>query len=336
MQTLNVLYQSSNSYAPVTGVSLTSLLSNNQNINELNIYLLNDNISNENLNKFKSLCDKYNRNLFIIDTQEILDELVSLGLTPFNGSYTTYFKLLAMNKIKFSNSRVLQLDSDTIINDSLKDICDIDLSNYLLAATYDCTMNDYKKLIDIPLTDKFYNCGVLYINQEKWINEKCYEKIVYHLNNVRNKYYTVDQDILNVLFRKEFKYLDLKYNFNSGFYIYGISDSLKMYNLNTPYYDSYSKIKEAYDNPIIYHCMGAMTGRPWENDSIHPQNELFSQYKNISPWKNEPKTTIKRKPIFRIQRWMYLHLPRGLYMKLHIYAQHRYLNSINNKIMNNH
>lgn len=36
---LNILYQSNDNYAPITGVSMTSLFENNKKLDEINIYL---------------------------------------------------------------------------------------------------------------------------------------------------------------------------------------------------------------------------------------------------------------------------------------------------------
>ena len=329
---LNVLYQSNDNYAPITGVSIVSLFDNNKQLDEINIYLLNDNINEINLNKLQQVCNQYNRKLIVIDTHKILEELKELKVSPFKGTYTTYFKLLAIKDLQLPSDRILQLDGDTVINGSLEELCSMDLDNYILAATYDCTMNDYKKFIDIPLNNKYYNGGVLLINQKEWINEKCTERIINHLQNVRNGYYTVDQDILNVLFRDKFKYLNLTYNFNSGFYIYGIENSLKIYNLKDEYYDDIDTIKEAYKNPKIYHCMGAMTGRPWEEDSIHPQNGIYREYMKKSPWKDEPLKKVSRNIIFKIQRKLYQILPMPIYIQIHKTMQHIYLNKMNKEV----
>ena len=332
MKTLNLLYQSNDNYAVVTGVSMTSLCENNKDIDEINFYILDDSISDANKEKMQQLCDSYHRNLIFVDTAAILKRLLDLKVAPFKNTYTTYFKLMALKELKVPGNRILQLDGDTVINGSLSGLIDLDLTDYILAATYDCTMNGYKAFIDIPATDKYYNGGVLLVNQDMWRSENCEERIVEHLKNVRNGYYTVDQDILNVLFRDKFKYLDLKYNFNSGFYIYGIEESLKMYGLKEPYYNSVEEIRKAYENPVIYHCMGAMTGRPWEKDSIHPQNDIFDRYLALSPWKNYEKAVVSRKRIFKIQRKLYQILPRGMYIPLHMIAQNRYLNSMNKSV----
>lgn len=59
---LNVLYQSNDNYAVLTGVSITSLLINNQHMDEINVYILNDMIAEENIQKMQQICDEYSRN----------------------------------------------------------------------------------------------------------------------------------------------------------------------------------------------------------------------------------------------------------------------------------
>lgn len=332
---LNVLYQSNDYYGPITGVSMTSLMENNKDIVSINFFVLDDKISSENKHKMEAICKKYGRPLTFINTDEILKTLKKLKVAPFKNTYTTYFKLFALNDLKTDNGRVLQLDGDTVINGSLKELCNFDLKGSICAATYDCTMNSYKTMIDIPLTDHYYNCGVLLINQDEWKKYNCQEKIVQHLKNVRSGYYTVDQDIINVLFRDKIKYLNLKYNFNSGFFIYGIKESLKMYDLKPEYYDTLTNIEKAAKSPIIYHCMGAMTGRPWEQDSIHPQNEIFDHYLLMSPWSGFNKVKVDRKRVFKLQRMAYTNLPRKIYIPMHKIAQKRYLGNMNKTVQNN-
>ena len=55
MQKLNVLYQSNDTFAPYLGTSLQSLLANNTALEELNVYLVNIDISQENIEKLKKL-----------------------------------------------------------------------------------------------------------------------------------------------------------------------------------------------------------------------------------------------------------------------------------------
>ena len=330
---LNVLYQSDNNYAEITGVSIVSLFENNKKMDKINVYLLNDSISEENIKRLQTVCDSYERTLIIVNTEAILEKLKELKVEPYKNTYTTYFKLFAIKSLELPTDRVLQLDGDTIINHPLDELVEMDLTGNVCAATYDCILNEYKSLVDIPETDTYYNCGVLLINQHYWRKYECEEKITEHLLHVRNRYFTVDQDIINVLFRDKIKYLHLKYNFNSGFFIYGIKESIKIYNLKPEYYSAEALIEEAYQNPFIYHCMGAMTGRPWEQKNIHPQNAIYDIYLNLSPWKDIPKKIVHYSSLFKMQRCLYQILPRKLYSPIHRWALKRFLRQMNDKAM---
>ena len=328
---LNILYQSDNNYAPQTGVSLVSLLENNREMTAINVFILDDGISEENLGRMREACDSYGRNLTIVDTTEILAELKRLEVTPFRNTYTTYFKLLAIDAIETSNNLLLQLDGDTIINESLEGLFAIDLEEKVCAATYECVQNEYKELIGLKPNEKYYNCGVLWINQAFWRSYDCRKKIIDHLTNERNTYFTVDQDIINVLFRDRIEYLDIVYNVNSGFYVYGADWSYYIYDLDPAYYVSKEVIRHAVNHPIINHCMVPMTGRPWEQDNIHPQNDLYDHYLAMSPWRNVPKIQVRRSMVFRLQRRLYQMFPMGIYARVHKAMLKRYLKDMDRK-----
>lgn len=314
---LNVLYQTDNNYAPQTGVSITSLCCNNTDMDEIDIYILDDGINPDNIRRFEQLATDWGRRIHFIDTTAIKEKLISLGVEPFRGTYTTYLKLFALSDLSINSDRILQIDGDTIINQSLDPLLQIDLQGSILAATYECVQNGYKQLIGLKPTDPYYNCGVMLINLPSWQYECCEDQIVSHLKNVRNRYFTVDQDIINVLFSNRITYLPIKYNVNSGFYIYGIDTSFWMYDLNPNVYASKDEIEDAVAHPAINHCMGPMTGRPWEIDNIHPQGPLYDQYLEKSPWRDVPKIQSKTSTLFKLQRAAYTLLPLTLYKRIH-------------------
>ena len=51
MKILNVLYQTDDNYAAIAGVSMTSLFRTNPHMDEINIYILDNGISAENIEK---------------------------------------------------------------------------------------------------------------------------------------------------------------------------------------------------------------------------------------------------------------------------------------------
>ncbi len=318
MKILNVLYQSDNNYAMVTGVSIVSLLENNQHLDQINIFLINDGISDLNIEKIKRLVDRFDRNLSVIDSTPIKEKLIALNVQPWRGTYTTYYKLFAACDLELPTDRVLQLDGDTVINGSLDYLIDLDLGDNVCAATRDCVLTSYKEAIGLRRDEFYYNCGVMLISVDNWKKAHCTERIIDHLNNVRSKYFVVDQDIVNVLFRSEIKYISATYNFNACFYLYGVKRSFDIYNLEDDIYIPRRELEGILEKgPIINHCMSAMCGRPWEHDSIHPQNALFDSYLAKTEWDDTDKLTVRRSFVFRAQRFLYVHLPLSVYWLIH-------------------
>lgn len=331
MNPLNVLYQTNEYYTVVTGISMTSLMENNRDLDEINFYILDDKIGEPAREKMREACAQYGRSVTFLDTEHILAKLIEMNVVPFRDTYTTYFKLIALDEIDVPSGRILQLDGDTIINASLRPLLETDISDYVCAAVYECTQNEYKEMIGIPADDLYYNCGVLWVNLDNWRAEHCTDRIIEHLTQVRNRYWSVDQDIINVLFRNRIKMIDVTYNYNSGFYIYGVDEAFRIYGLDRPTYYTRDYVRQRYAHPVLNHCMGAATGRPWELDSIHPQNGLFDHYLRMSPWADYQKMGKKRSPLFRAQRFLYQVLPRPLYVPLHKLILTRYLRRMNSQ-----
>lgn len=324
---LNVLYQSSDYYSLPTAVSIASLLENNTNLDEINIYLLDDNINSTHLDRIERLCSEYSRNLTVIDTRTIQDTIQQLDLPKFNGSYTTYYKLFAINEIEFPTDYVLYLDGDTIITGSLAPLLNIEMNDdEIIGGVIDLYLNDYKSIIGLDSNDYYFNAGVLLINKKAWVKCDCLNKIIHHLVEDKAQYSVADQDILNVLFNDHFKILSPTYNFNACYYLFGINDSIRLYGLQNGSYYSSSEICSVMDgNPLIIHCLGGMSGRPWEQNNWHPQNELFDTYLALTPWTLSEKYTPNKSLIFQLQEIAYKTLPKKLYLRLHAYMLKSYL-----------
>ena len=56
---MNIVYSSSDSYAPIAGVSIMSLLHNNTDSESINIYMIDNSISAENKHRFEEIVGQY-------------------------------------------------------------------------------------------------------------------------------------------------------------------------------------------------------------------------------------------------------------------------------------
>ena len=60
---MNIVYSSDDNYAQHTGVSIISLLENNKHFNEINIYIVDNDIKNENKIKLNNIANRYKRKI---------------------------------------------------------------------------------------------------------------------------------------------------------------------------------------------------------------------------------------------------------------------------------
>lgn len=311
---LNCLYQSDDNYAMVSGISIVSLLENNQHLDEINIYYCDYNISKNNRDRLRKIASRYtNAQLQFIDAVPYHETFQELGVKPWHGVYVTWLKMLAFGDLKLSTDRILFINGHTIINGALDELIDLDFEDAVMALGYDALVNDHKKTIGLSSTDGYYNCGIMLINQKKWLRDSIDSEVREHLIE-KSDYVIADQDLCNVLFKNRIKTLSSTYNFSSAYYAYGLESFLKVNDLKPEYFYSYEELMENYYNPKIIHSLFGVQGKPWEEGNKHPQKYLWKKYIDMTPWRDEPKPKARVTLVWRL----FDILPRPLFMMLYI------------------
>lgn len=306
---LDVLYQSDNNYAVVTGVSIVSLLENNRDIDELNIHLIDGGITPDNLTKIEEIARSYGRSLNVINGKQIEEKLVEANCRPYKGSYVTYYKLLAFKSIKTATDRILMLDGDILVMRSLAELTETNLDDHVMAETVDAYMPSYlTKQLELPEGRPYYNAGVMLINQKKWREDQCEERIISHWKNKKSDYLFADQDITNVLFGDQIKELHIKYNFYSKNFTLLPYERLVM-NLNKEMLEDVRR-----QGPVCVHCIDeSWRMRPWFTGNRHSMLKEWDRFLAMSPWKEWEKLSSKTNNFHRVDKLMYTVLPRPVY-----------------------
>lgn len=316
---LDILYQSDNNYAVVTGVSIVSLLENNQDISSIVIHLIDGGITKQNLAKIQQIIDSYkNSSLNIIDGTEIEERLKQLNCRPYKGSYVTYYKLLAYAHIPTQDGRILMLDGDILVLQSLADVCMLDIEKYIMAEVPDPYMPRY--LIDnlnLPEGQPYFGAGVMLINQRRWQGEKCEQQIIDHWQHHKSDYLFADQDITNVLFGNKIKRLHAKYNFYSKNFMLHPHERVLM-NIDR------KELEEIHrDGPVCVHCIDeSWRSRPWFKGNQHTMAGRWDYYLSLSPWKGWSKLDTKINLFHRLDKLAYYILPKFLYAHLLKFVSH--------------
>lgn len=326
MKELNVLYQSSKQYLPVTMVSLYSLLDQCCDVDKINIYLISSDIDDDSLCMFTKLIKSFEQNFYIIPGKFIDDLLENYGIEKWHGSYTTFYKLFVLDILDID--KILYIDSDTIIEHSLYELCDFKFNNSLLGMVSSAMTNVVKEFYN---TDEWYNAGVIYFNVKKWKKCKKIDLIKECITSKKRNMMTMigDESLINVLFKDDIKKLPLKYNYESSWWLWGWNEnlykSLGFEKGKKPYYDV-EEIREAKYGACINHYTALTIGRPWDKFNDNRAKKKFNFYykklgftKRLDFYKGTPmkKSNFKLFFIRLFRRFMPM-IYRSLYgFKLH-------------------
>lgn len=313
---LEVLYQSDDNYAPISSISITSLLQNNKHLDSIRVFYCGYRLTSSSKKKLTQTVKKYpNASIDFIEVEGYHQKFRELGVKTWHGVYVTWLKMLAMADLPAKTDRVLYLDPHTIVNSALDYIIELDFNNNVLALAYDGLANGHKATIGLKPDDGYYNCGVMLFNHKKWLKENINEEVISHLQ-AKNDYDIADQDLCNVLFRDRIKLLDVAFNFSSAFYAYDLKLFLKYNDLKPAYFYSYEEIMGNYYAPKIIHSRYGLTGKPWEKGNEHPNKYLWKKYMDMTPWKDHDWPAAKKTLNWRLKQL----LPKHVLMFLYSYA----------------
>lgn len=315
MDEINVVYTSDDNYVVLTGISMVSLFENNKQCRQINVYILADNISNENCTKLIEIGQNYNRKVYLINIVDSLKDLQEKGIRGYRydkaaGGYTTYSKLLIHNLIPDKN-RLIYIDGDTVVVGDITVLGSLDMHGKPIALAYDCCQNRYKKFISIDENEGYYNAGIMVFDIDKWKERRCMERIIDHISHVRSEYPLADQDFFNVVLHGDIYRLDMKYNYLSQYFLYPFNGLRKVYDLD----DNYFYTKDEYVDPsqaVVLHFCGQTFIRPWYCNSKHPAKKIYDHYYNLSPWKSEAQKQCKWPLQYKIQYLLWRYSPTSL------------------------
>ena len=129
---------------------------------------------------------------------------------PGSPNYSSPWSYMAMLRCVLSfilkdEERVLWLDCDTIVNEDISDLFDINMNGYYYAGVM-----EPQKSIDIF---RYINSGVLLCNLEMLRDSQKEVELAYFLNTYRFRW--ADQEVINLLCQGHIRTIDSEYNQNA-------------------------------------------------------------------------------------------------------------------------
>ena len=262
-------------YSKYTGVSMLSMFENTKE--PVTVHIFHDNtLTPQNRSNFNKIADTHHQTVKFYNFDELCPEKIQYLHKKIPAYVDSRFTVGAFYRLMFEKrffdeedfSKIIYLDSDTVVNLDIAELWNYDLTNYPLAAVpeFAATLGYMIKNKYLLKTGKVevenYLCsGIVMLNFDKISEKFFYEGINWLAEN--QKCECPDQDILNYFFSKN--YLKLPEKFNA------------FINPN----------KVVYGNVVhnkIYHYVGrGGLGMNLENE----HNKLFLKYFAKTAWFNE-------------------------------------------------
>ena len=285
---INIVYASDDNYVPFLAVAITSVCENN-NV-PITIYVLDNNISDKNKQFLKTYEERYEKIVIVFIECSNLEEKLDLSQTQTEGllsmNITTYSRLFISSLLPDAMEKVLYLDCDALVLDSLEELWSIDVSDYMCAGVDDPAPIPLKESIGLCAEDTYVNAGVLLINLKRWRETNIDFQFLEFLKEYYGKSINHDQGIINGVLKNQILKINPKFNLMAYFYGFKDVKTVLKWNGCTHYYDE-ELVHEAERKPVIKHC------KPWQSPEDYEKYIRLSKIKNKNIFETQRRTTTK-------------------------------------------
>lgn len=280
---MDIVYIFDDNYAAISGVSILSLLEKNKKEKNICIYIIDGGISDENKSRLNAIATSFDRSLCYL-TGENPEYVFGMSLNIRTWGYSNFYRLYLDRILPDNVEKALYIDSDTLIVDELSSLYNMDMSNYTIAATYDCAPTP-KYDLGLEITDPYYSDGILLLNVKKIREQKIFERFKKCLTNFNGDISYLEQGVINYTLKDEICLLPARYNVMTLSLIFDKVPGI-FFSKADPYY-TLDEIMSAIAKPAIVHITGhPICIRPWYYDSNHPYFTNWNDELKKTAWKS--------------------------------------------------
>ncbi len=274
--TIHIACNIDTSYVKYCIVMLTSLFENNREV-RFHIHVIAGELSED---ARKQLCDwvekRYLQRLTIYEAgKDLLQGCMIYGHSHI--SLATYYRIFLETILPQDLQKVIYLDCDLVVNGSIQDFWDTDVSDYAVGCVEDMwsgKSDNYTRL-HYDASFSYFNAGVLLVNLNYWREIGFQQKAVKYISRHVNELVFNDQDVLNALLHDCKLFLPFRYNVQDGF--------LRRKRRIRP--EVIATLDQELLHPVIIHYTGGK--KPWQYKSQNPYKNLYFHYLDLTPWKEE-------------------------------------------------
>ena len=288
-----------NNYIKHCAVMLRSLYEANPK-EDISVYIIHGDIDKVEKAKLAAYLGKFLRSVsFVKIDQKMLEGFPIFGHLPLS----TYYRLLIPSVLPSSIQKIIFLDSDLIVVDSLSELWNAPLGEHPLAAVTDHHVKENCQRLGLFEGSGYFNPGVMVIDLNKWRQRDILSQGLKFAKSTQATLKHCDQDILNHVFEGQWLHVDIRWN--AAPHIWGLcpvpADEVAA---------SASQDAVARNKPAIIHFAGSGNAKPWDYRCAHPWKNRYLELKKKTPWANLPLESQPPPLLVRLWSRLFLKLKR--------------------------
>ena len=266
---MDILVSLDENYMRQLCVMLTSVYLNNPGIS-CNIYLIHRGIPEKKLSALSSSLERIGYSLapILID-----DKLFSDAPVMKQYPQEMYYRLLAAKLLPKELKKILYLDPDVLVANSLERLWSLDIGNCLFAAAAHTGKTELANNINrirLKTDNDYFNSGVLLMNLELCRKEIDPEEIFSYVKEHSSSLLLPDQDVLNALYWDRIRKIDdFIWNYDAR-------------NYSNYLLRSFGKADTAWvmSHTAVFHFCGK--AKPWKEHYSYRFGILYRHYMQLS------------------------------------------------------
>lgn len=266
----NITCNTDDNYSQHCMAMLCSLFENNKEESFI-IHVLCKSLSDYNRNSLTRLTESYGQKIIfhIVDDSPLegVQFRVNRPLTK-----AAYYRLL-LSSILPDVDKVLYLDCDMIILGKVRELFELEIKRYALAAVIDGMPynNHHQMQLHLPVNVHCFCSGIMMINLDYWRAHNIETQLLDFAKRKRTPVYLHDQDVLNHVLANQWFMLPPKWNVSTM--------SIK----RSPYFRFYHYEEMIFSPAVIHYCSGIT--KPWYKAPC-PGGNYYKHYLKLSKYEH--------------------------------------------------